>query len=589
MNQTGGLRKKDMRKTDVERLYNMLESGGVIIRVLAWGSLKCFVIEFTLANANDSEYMDLRITRAGSTGNTFDVPVTKYVLKIMIVHPLPTHNIDIVYTDHITGKQYSKESEIPSDIGLEVYTQTTAWQNSCTRGRIPVCPSPASMLFFDNKNGRRFIRYLKLKICGVQTTFDSTLSNDRNRMFLVCRYIYTRLEEDTNRGISLVLMPKVGIQEIPQLVAAAAAAVPTAAAAASAKPTAAAAAAVPTAAASAKPTAAASAKPTAAAAAKPREVVTDPLTFNEFMDLDGRDVFMGLPITSELRDEARALLLANNIKLFLAGISHLDLHGGNIMMSVTQRGNLKVNILDLGNSCIFWMELKNKFLDTPSKEELENLLLGNKEHGVAGAGEESLQNKFLEVDKGDYPRKKRIISNLFDTLQKMDMRGNLRVFPHYHDRDPTKSQMRWWDRIKELDLSSKDRYKYIIERAFDIVQAEEQNAAHVDGRSTLTMKMLNDLYESDNINGFDHFLRDGETFDIRPYVNKWEMSASQADIDAVNASNPQVNVAPTVRSSAKIGGSQKKTRCKSKYLKYRAKYLNSKKTRRKIKKSRMKK
>jgi hypothetical protein len=103
------------------------------------------------------------------------------------------------------------------------------------------------------------------------------------------------------------------------------------------------------------------------------------------------------------------------------------------------------------------------------------------------------------------------------------------------------------------------------------------------------MKMLNDLYESDNLNGFDHFLPDGETFDIRPYINKWERNASQADIDAASATNRQVNAAPTARSGAKIGGSQKKTRCKSKYLKYRAKYLNSKKTRRKIKKSRMKK
>ena len=110
MNQTGGVKKTNIGKTDKQRLYDMLQSQGVIIRVLAWGSLKCFVIEFTLADPDDSEYMDLQVKRSGNTGNKFNVPVTKYVLKIIITHDNRSHDIHQVYTDAISNKQYSKET-----------------------------------------------------------------------------------------------------------------------------------------------------------------------------------------------------------------------------------------------------------------------------------------------------------------------------------------------------------------------------------------------------------------------------------------------------------------------------------------------
>jgi hypothetical protein len=108
------------------------------------------------------------------------------------------------------------------------------------------------------------------------------------------------------------------------------------------------------------------------------------------------------------------------------------------------------------------------------------------------------------------------------------MDGNLRVFPHYHDQDPTRSQMRWWDRIREFgqDPRNRRRYEYIIGSAFDIVQAEEEKSAHVSGHSTLTMEMLVELYESDEINGFDYFLENGD-FDIRPYEVDWTYTAAQ--------------------------------------------------------------
>ena len=490
MNQKGGVKKIDMGKTDELRLYDMLESAGVIIRVLAWGSLKCFVIEFTLANQDDSEYMDLKITRSGSSGNTFNVPVTKFVLKIIITHPSPDHAINDVYTDDISTKQYSKESEVPEDVGFEVYTQTSAFQNSCTRGRVPVCPSPASMLFFDNADGENFINFLLKKVCGTQSVINRNLSDDRNRMFQVCGYIMRRLQGDVDRGICLVLMPKVGIQGMPQQVAAA--------------------------------------MPQQVAAAMP-QLVTDPITFNQFMDLTVGDIFMGLPVTTHSRDEVRALLLASVMKLFLAGISHLDLHGGNIMISSTQTGELKINILDLGNSSIFWAEMENRFLIEPSQKELTDLLLGTKGPGVRASGGESLRDRILSVDESDFAEKRHIVTELLDTLQKMDMRGNLRAYPSYHDHDPTRSQMRWWDRIRELGNTSRDRYKYIIGRAFDIVRAEEENAAHATGRSTLTMPMLVELYEEGEINGFDNFLANGD-FDIDHYKVVWNNVASQADI-----------------------------------------------------------
>jgi hypothetical protein len=89
--------------------------------------------------------------------------------------------------------------------------------------------------------------------------------------------------------------------------------------------------------------------------------------------------------------------------------------------------------------------------------------------------------------------------------------------------------MRWWDRIRELGNTSRDRYKYIIGRAFDIVRAEEANAAHTTGRSTLTMPMLVELYEEGEINGFDNFLANGD-FDVDHYKVVWNNVASQADI-----------------------------------------------------------
>ena len=533
MNQTGGVKKKDKGKTDKQRLYDMLESPGAIIRVLAWGSLKCFVIEFTLADPAYSEYMDLQVKRSGNTGNKFNVPVTKYVLKIIITHDNRSHDIHQVYTDAISNKQYSKESEVPQDVGFEVYTQTSAFQNSCTRGRVPVCPSPASMLFFDNESGKRFTTFLQQKVCGTQNQINLSISDDRNRMFQVCGYIMRRLHDEADRGICLVLMPKVGIQGMPEQLAVA---VPTAVA-------------VP-------------------------QLVTDPITFSQFMDLSEGDIFMGLPVTTKSRDDVRALLIASVMKLFLAGISHLDLHGGNIMISVTQRGELKINILDLGNSCIFWSEIPNRFLDNPSQEELTDLLLGTKEEGVAGSGEESFRDKILGVDQRDFGEKRHIVSELLDKLQEIDRTGNERVFPNYHDHDPTRNQMRWWDRIRELSLDprNKHRYEYIIGRAFDIVQAEEIESVHVNGRSTLNMSTLVDLYESGDINGFDDFIENGD-FDIRPYIVVWDYTASPADIMNADASNAGMIVGPG-------GGARKKTSKKHKIRKNKTKKIALRKSKR---------
>ena len=528
MNQTGGVKKTNIGKTDKQRLYDMLQSQGVIIRVLAWGSLKCFVIEFTLADPDDSEYMDLQVKRSGNTGNKFNVPVTKYVLKIIITHDNRSHDIHQVYTDAISNKQYSKESEVPQDVGFEVYTQTSAFQNSCTRGRVPVCPSPASMLFFDNESGKRFTTFLQQKVCGTQNQINLSISDDRNRMFQVCGYIMRRLDDEAGRGICLVLMPKVGIQGMPEQLAVA---VPTA--------------------------------------------VADPITFSQFMDLSEGDIFMGLPVTTKSRDDVRALLIASVMKLFLAGISHLDLHGGNIMISVTERDELKINILDLGNSCIFWTLIPNRFLDNPSQKELADLLLGTKETGVRATGEESLRDKILGVDQRDFGEKRHIVSELLDKLQEIDRTGNERVFPNYHDHDPTRNQMRWWDRIRELSLDplNKRRYEYIIGRAFDIVQAEEEKSAHVSGRSTLTMEMLVELYESGEINGFDNFQENGD-FDIRPYEVDWTYTASPADImNADAAANAGPNIGPG-------GGARKKTSKKQKFRKNKTKKIALRKSKR---------
>ena len=101
---------------------------------------------------------------------------------------------------------------------------------------------------------------------------------------------------------------------------------------------------------------------------------------------------------------------------------------------------------------------------------------------------------------------------------------------------------------------------------FDIVQAEEEKSAHVSGRSTLTMEMLVELYESGEINGFDNFQENGD-FDIRPYEVDWTYTASPADImNADAAANAGPNIGPG-------GGARKKTSKKQKFRKNKTKKI----------------
>ena len=456
-NQKGGVRKKNNAISDADALRNMI-TNSVSNNAISYGSLKCFVWVFDIMPAN-SQYNDINVT----TGQ-LNRPVTKYVIKVVITNPNRSRDMPNQYVDPITGTSHYKSSDAINSLVQEANTQQLAWIKTFSQGVYVECPSVASLCFFDNQNGKNFVNFLRNR-------FGSNNMNDNNdnikRTNYICQYLLDQLNynppniSDT-RGIAVILMPLVGEEEI------------------------------------------------GAETATLHDFINFPIGYN----------FNGWIINETQKDAAFSSIIASVIRLFIAGIIHMDLHGKNSLIYYTSDARLHCKILDFGNSSIFTDNLDDSFLNRQEKGKLVSLLAQDK-------------NKFLQYknDATDGPQKMALVKNVMNKIQDMDRIGNDRRF------STGRSQMGgWWNIIKTNQLNNVNRCDKIMEEAYNIARRGEEFAQTQRGPS-------------------EAILRQSVTFPFNYTQSAWSVNAAPAPSPAVNAAAPAVNApAPRANNSPSSNG-----------------------------------
>jgi hypothetical protein len=421
-NQKGGVKKKIPGKPPQDILHDTLESAGVVLNVISDTSYKSFVLEIIINDPNAREYIDT--DESGSFRN----PVERIIMKILITTPPPPPPTGIPpfsnnYID-MNGFGHYKAAETHNEIIAEARVQQEAWIKTVVNGRVPVCPSVADLIFFDNLNGATFITYLQTKFATGNT-----------RMNNVCTYILQRLQFSIRRGICVMVMPEVSA---PAQVL----------------------------------TAAAQAQAAAPQAAQAQAAAPQPsITLDGFIRLPNNSNFQGLTVDQAQKDRAYSLITACDMRLFWAGILDFDLHTQNFILYVDQNGILQGKIIDLGNSIMFTLG-PNKFI-TDGRGEREFLIeaLETYKHGIINEDENETKEDF--------------VVGLLDMIKEYDTKGNHRVFPgtaRFAGQDNhTNCQMSWWQDIKDKKLTHRVGYGTIIDNAYDI--ARDGFMVNIDARN----------------------------------------------------------------------------------------------------------
>jgi hypothetical protein len=368
-------------------------------KCLAYRSLKCFA--WLIDVPVDTQFSDINI-RTGQ----FDKAVTKYIAKVVITTPGSSRNMSTQYRDPITHTNHDKSSETIPNLIEEANTQQIAWMRTLSKGLYVECPSVASICFFDNQNGTKFVQYLRSKFGSPD--LDNPLDNDKKRANYVCEYLLDRLKvipsntSNSIRGISVILMPLVGYEE--------------------------------------------------------KDVKIE--TLGDFLRLTDNSVLGKGIINQYSKDSAFSLVTASVIRLFFAGIIHMDLHSDNSLIYFTQdkRGNIRIQskLLDFGNSTIFTDIYKsNKFLFSRQNQDLSNL-------------RDSLSKQpdfFFRFDdnQNNIPDKVNLVGDLIERIQIADRTGNAREF------NLQQSQMgNWWNYVR--DMTDIPRRTKIIVEAYNIAR-----------------------------------------------------------------------------------------------------------------------
>lgn len=408
-NQKGGVRKKNNAISDADALRSMI-TNSVSNKAISYGSLKCFVWVFDIAPAN-SEYNDINI----KTGQ-LNRPVTKYVIKVVITNPNRSRDMSNPYVDPITRTAHDKSSDSINSLVEEANTQQLAWIKTFSQGVYVECPSVASLCFFDNQNGRNFVNFLR-------NHFGSNNMNDNNdnikRTNYICQYLLNQLNynppniNNNIHGIAVILMPLVGEEEVG----------------------------------------------------------AETATLHDFLNFPIGYNFNGWIINQTQKDAAFSSIIAAVIRLFIAGIIHMDLHGKNSLIYYTRDRRLHCKVLDFGNSSIFTDNNDDNFLNKQEKSQLAGLLAQNK-------------SKFLQYknDATDAQQKIALITDVMNEIQLMDRRANTRRFNTGY------SQMgMWWNIIRDNSFNDVNRRNKIIEEAYNIARRGEESSQTQRGPSEATL------------------------------------------------------------------------------------------------------
>ena len=409
INQKGGVVKKNPGKPAQDILHDTLESGGVVLNVISDGSLKCFVIEIIINDPRACEYIDT------NASGSFRNPVERLVMKILITddHPDATFTNEYIGID---GVARYKEPETPINIIEEAKVQQEAWIKTVVNGRVPVCPSVADLIFFDNQDGKNFITYLQTKFAPGNALMDN-----------ICRYILDRLLLPS-RGICVMVMPEVSA---PAQVLAAAG-------------------------------------PQAGPQAAPQASIT----LYGFLNLPDGSNFQGLIVDQAQKNRAYSLIIACVLRLYWVGIVHLDLHAKNFLLYVDQNGILQGKIIDLGNSIIFTNGTNKFIVDQADIDTLRAGLETYKNGIIEDVGYDTF------IRKKDFVVNLLDMIKAFDTKGNHQVfpgtaRFDIRI-PEGQDAH-TNCQMGWWQTVKDKeaadDAGTDHSFSDIIDNAYNFARA----------------------------------------------------------------------------------------------------------------------
>lgn len=193
MNQYGGLQLKvgENQINDFSPIVRMLNSSSMSLTLLSSGSLKGFIYTLTVSE-EDSAYFDLN-----PQSGFFNIPVTSYILKVVIISETANEEIQHRYESEGNGT-FEKSTESEESLIYESKIQMAAWQRSVENGNPMVCPSIANLKIFENNgDSLAFIEYLKQR------------PNAQNEYTTSLQYLLHLLSSDIKYRIGVLTMPNI--------------------------------------------------------------------------------------------------------------------------------------------------------------------------------------------------------------------------------------------------------------------------------------------------------------------------------------------------------------------------------------------
>jgi hypothetical protein len=172
------------------RVYNMLNRDNSIMSAFNGNSLKGFMINLTV-NETDTGYKNL------NTSGKFTVPVTNFILKIVITTDIPNRDLKFY-------KNVRKLSESQESFFTEAKLQQYIWKQSIISGRPAICPSVAELIMFDEKQSELLMDFFT---DSKANNNEKATTVDNNDVFDFLSYKSQIFYPD--RGIGVLVMPTI--------------------------------------------------------------------------------------------------------------------------------------------------------------------------------------------------------------------------------------------------------------------------------------------------------------------------------------------------------------------------------------------
>ena len=178
-------------ENDFSPIDRMLKNPNSSLTLLSSSSLKGFI--YTLNVSEDvSEYVDLN-----PQNGLFDIPVTSYILKVVIISNSANEQITDRYDTHGNGT-FEKSTESQDSLIYESKIQMAAWKRSIEYGNPMVCPSIANLnIFTENENSKNFIQQLM------------EMRNPSDEYNISLQYLLALLNKYSKFRIGVLTMPNI--------------------------------------------------------------------------------------------------------------------------------------------------------------------------------------------------------------------------------------------------------------------------------------------------------------------------------------------------------------------------------------------